>query len=113
MRPTLLGTFRREFAVATFGILAQQTDPAEHILSQFRQFTEAVGLGKDGIGIRIIHLFIEVVGTWTAIMIDIERFLACWRWGILGHLIKRTSIEQARRTVDVGFQFLGYLRLRL
>ena len=52
--PTLLGSLRGEFAVAVFGIFAQQSDPAEHILSQLREFAEAVSLGKDGVGLRII-----------------------------------------------------------
>ena len=52
--PTLLGSLRGEFAVAVFGIFTQQTDPAEHILSQLREFAEAVSLGKDGVGLRII-----------------------------------------------------------
>ena len=108
-----MGTLLGEFAVAVLGIVAQQTDATEHILSQRRKFAEAVGLGEDGVGVGIILMFVEVIGTWATIMIDVERFLACGRRGVLIGFIDGTGIEHASRTVDVGLYLLGNLRLRL
>ena len=112
-RPTLLSTFLRQLAIPVFSIITQQTDPAKYVLSQLREFSQAVGLGENSIGLSVILRLVKVISPWTAIMVNIKRLLAGRCRGVMWHFTYRTGIEHTCRAVDVGFQFLGYLRLCL